>query len=300
MKNPGFQDYFLAVLNQLEKVEFLSRRDLIDHVANEMNLSNEIRAEYLPSQNQPTYANRIGWALTYLSKAGLISSPSRGVWKITNEGIKVQKNPPKDFKIKYLSEINPDFNDFKNSKSKKKSLSVDEELSPDELLIENYEIIRQAVYEELLEKILNNTPDFFEKLVIDLLLKMGYGDGTDNAGRKLGRSGDEGIDGIISQDKLGLDIIYVQAKRWSKGNNVGRRDIQQFVGALSGQNANKGVFITTSSFTSEAREYRPKNDMKMSLIDGQKLASLLYEYEIGVSEERRLILKKLDNDYFEY
>lgn len=300
MKNPGFQDYFLAVLNQLEKVDFLSRRDLIDHVAVEMNLSKNVRAEYLPSQNQPTYANRIGWALTYLGKAGLISSPSRGVWKITNEGLKVQKDPPKDFKIKYLSEINPDFNDFKNSKRKKKSFSADEELSPDELLIENYEIIRQAVYEELLDKILSNTPDFFEKLVIDLLLKMGYGDGSDNAGRKLGRSGDEGIDGIISQDKLGLDIIYLQAKRWSKGNNVGRRDIQQFVGALSGQNANKGVFITTSNFTSEARDYQPKNDMKMSLIDGQKLASLLYEYEIGVSEERRLILKKLDNDYFEY
>ena len=299
MKNPGFQEYFLPVLKILDKYDSLSRKEVIGLAAKEMQLTDEIKSEILASQNQPTYANRIGWALTYLSKSGLATSPSRAVWMITDAGRATVFNPPKILNIAYLRDNYPEFEDFRSSKTNSEVSVNNESLSPHEILNDNFEVIKQSVYDELLENVLNNSPEFFERLVIDLMLKMGYGNGSIDAGRKLGKSGDEGIDGTISQDKLGLDVIYLQAKRWKKGNNVGRRELQQFVGALSGQNANKGVFITTSEFTNEAKNFQPKNDTKLRLIDGNELAALLYEYGVGVSEDRTMTLKKIDLDYFE-
>jgi restriction system protein len=299
LKNPGFQEYFLPVLKILDKYDSLSRKEVISLAAKEMQLTDEIKSEILASQNQPTYANRIGWALTYLSKSGLATSPSRAVWMITNAGRSTVLNPPKILNIAYLRDNYPEFEDFRSSKTNSEISVNNESLSPHEILSDNFEVIKQSVYDELLENVLNNSPEFFERLVIDLMLNMGYGNGAIDAGRKLGKSGDEGIDGTISQDKLGLDVIYLQAKRWKKGNNVGRRELQQFVGALSGQNANKGVFITTSEFTNEAKNFQPKNDTKLRLIDGNELAALLYEYGVGVSEDRTMTLKKIDLDYFE-
>jgi restriction system protein len=302
MNNPGFQEYFIPVLEQLKMGKSIERKILIELVADAQKLSTEIKSERLPSQTQPTYANRIGWAMTYLSKAGLILSPSRGLWQITDEGKRLLSSPPSIFNVTYLKKNYTDFQTFHqpNPNNNQIKLKVDQEdLSPDELLLQTYEEIKQPVCDEILERVINNSPDFFERLVIDLLLNMGYGNDRSNAGKKLGRSGDEGIDGTINQDKLGLDTIYIQAKRWKRGNNVGRRDLQQFVGALSGQNASKGVFLTTSDFTLEARSYRPKNDMKLILISGEQLASLLFEFGVGVTKVVSYEIKKIDSDYFE-
>jgi restriction system protein len=302
MNNPGFQEYFIPVLKQLKMGESIERKILIELVAKAQQLSAEVKSERLPSQADFTYVNRIGWAMTYLSKAGLIMSPSRGLWQITDEGQRLLSSPPSVFNVTYLKKNYSDFQAFQqyNPKNNPIKLKVDQEdLSPDELLLQTYEEIKQPVCDEILERVINNSPDFFERLVIDLLLNMGYGIDRTTAGKKLGRSGDEGIDGTINQDKLGLDTIYIQAKRWKRGNNVGRRDLQQFVGALSGQNASKGVFLTTSDFTLEARSYRPKNDMKLILISGEQLANLLFEFGVGVTKVESYEIKKIDSDYFE-
>jgi len=305
MNNPGFQDYFIPVLQALSNGNLKGRQDIYESAAIIKNLTEDQKREMLPNQSQPTYMNRIGWALTYLKKAGMLSTPIRGKWQITDLGVETLNNPPSTFNVTYLKTY-PSFVEFhKSSRDDSKTVSIDNDIPPYENLVESFELLKRNECEELLEKILEQTPLFFEKLVIDLLLKMGYG-GTKTdvknqleAGKHTGKSGDEGIDGIISEDRLGLDKIYIQAKRWKLDNVVSRPEIQKFIGALSWQRARKGIFITTSRFSRDAIEINQKTDLSIILIDGKKLVELMYEYGVGVSEIETLVIKKIDNDYFE-
>lgn len=275
-------------------------QEAYQHLSDLFQLTPEDKAETIPSGRQPVYQNRISWASTYLKKAGLIRSVKRGTFIITDRG----KGVLQDLNVsqldnKYLQRYN-EFLEFQNKKVKDTSLSTDGDhlaLTPSEQLDESYRIIQRQVSDELLERVKSCTPEFFEKLVVDLLVAMGYGGSIQDAGRAIGRSGDEGIDGIIKEDVLGLDMIYVQAKRWE--NVVGRPEIQKFAGSLEGQRAKKGVFITTSDFTDWAQEYVNRIEKKIILINGNELAEYMFKYDIGVSKVTQYILKKVDLDYFE-
>lgn len=306
MENPGFQEYFLPLLHFLSDQKIKRRQDIYDEMARIKNLSDSLKKEMLPNQSQPTYINRIGWALTYLKKAGLLITPDRSMWQITPLGLEFLKNPPHPFKIKHLRKFQSFVEFQKSTSSNSDQVEEDKQESPPyENLIKNFEIIKKNECSDLLEKILEKTPDFFEKLVIDLLLKMGYGGSFVDVRKQIkmsqhtGKTGDEGIDGIINGDRLGLDKIYIQAKRWKVGSVVGRPEIQSFAGALTSQNARKGVFITTSKFSRDALSYDPKNGVTIILIDGEKLVDLMYEYGVGVNEIETLTVKKIDSDYFE-
>jgi restriction system protein len=246
--------------------------------------------------------NRVGWAATYLKKCNLLKSKKRGHFEITERGIGVlNRNPTKI--DSHLLEQFPEYHEFKKKKKttkkrKEKSLyEVDKSHTPEEILGQVYEELNQSLAEELLGKIKDSSPSFFEILVIDLLVKMGYGGSRKDAGQAVGRSGDEGIDGIIKEDKLGLDAIYIQAKKWE--NSVSRPEVQKFAGALQGKRAKKGIFITTSTFTKEAQEYASSIDSKLILIDGERLAELMIEHNVGVSITTSYEVKKIDIDYFD-
>lgn len=278
-------------------------RELIELLAVQFNLTDDERKEMLASGTQPIFDNRVGWAKTYLKKAGLLDSPKRAIFVISDLGRKTLSEKPEAIDANYLKKFDS-FLDFQNlsrvgndnDSTINKSI---EEITPEENLENSYQRLRISLAAELLNKVLELSPSFFERLVVELLVKMGYGGSIKDAGRAIGKSGDEGIDGTIYEDKLGLDIIYVQAKRWNLGNTVGRPEIQKFVGALAGQGAKKGVFITTSSFTREAKDYAPRNDTKIVLIDGEQLSQLMIDYNIGCSTHQNYEIKKLDLDYFD-
>jgi restriction system protein len=245
--------------------------------------------------------HRLQWARTYLKQAGLLEYPERGAFKITPRGRQVLAAHPREINSALLMQF-PEFVDFRK-RGKDESPSQEPELplrdvDPEESLQNSYELIRKSIEDEILTKVKGASPAFFEHLVIDLLIKMGYGGSRKDAGRAIGRTGDEGIDGIIKEDALGLDVVYVQAKRWSN-KTVGAPDIREFVGALHGHRARKGVFITTSSFSRDAWEYIEKIDNKVVLIDGSHLATLMFDYDIGTSELRSYKLKRIDLDYFD-
>ena len=253
----------------------------------------------LPSGRQPTFDNRVGWARTYLKKAGLLKSTRRGYFQITAKGQSVLNENPSRINVKFLEKF-PEFIEFKNLK-RDSSETSDEVIQEDEKTPEeNLETIIQGLSQELASEILENiktcSPSFFEKLVIDVLVKMGYGGTRKDASKIVGRSGDGGIDGTINEDRLGLDIIYVQAKRWE--NPVGRPEVQKFAGALQGFRAKKGIFITSSTFTAEARDFVSRIDSKIILIDGHTLARYMIEYGVGVSTREIYEVKKIDIDYF--
>lgn len=275
-------------------------REAIDHISDIFNLTLEQRKEFLPSGQQYIIDNRVGWARTYLKKAGLLESPKRSYFKITPLGLEVIKEKPSEINVKFLEQFQ-DFNEFRNLKKEKnepeyQELETTPRQTPQELLEYGYQKINKDLSQELLSLIKKNTPHFFEKLVVELLLSMGYGGSRKDAGQAIGQSGDGGIDGIIKEDKLGLDIIYIQAKRWK--NVVGSKEIRNFVGSLVGQKANKGVFITTSNFTKDALEYVKTITHKVILIDGEMLTQLMIEYNIGVSKIISYDVKKTDSDYF--
>lgn len=233
--------------------------------------------------------------------AGLIAGIKRGVFQITPAGKRLLQEYRGPLNRKYLETI-PAFQDhwtqIKGKKQKQSKEDVSDDIkTPEETIEQNYDEIRQALADDVLSRIKTNTPAFFERLVVELLVKMGYGGSIQDAGKTIGRSGDEGIDGIIKEDKLGLDVIYIQAKRWE--NIIGRPEIQKFVGALAGQGAKKGIFITTSRFTKEAMEYQPKNETKVVLIDGERLADLMIDHDLGVSAKNTFVIKQIDNDYFD-
>ena len=309
---PKYNEIMLPFLKEIGNGKEYSTRELVEKLAMKFNLTEEEKKRKLASGSRLIFVDRVNWAKTYLKKAGLLLSPRRGTVLITDTGKNVLQENLVKIDANYLSKFDS-FGEFfyGNSKTTSSNSAIlekendsskeieDDSTTPEEKLADSYIEIRNALSEELLEKIHDMTPDFFEKLVIDLLVKMGYGGSVNDAGKAIGKTGDEGIDGIIKEDRLGLDMIYIQAKRWKKESTVGRPEIQRFVGALAGQGAKKGVFITTSKFSSDAKNYIPKNDTKVALIDGETLANLMIDYNLGCATEQTYEIKKIDNDYFD-
>lgn len=301
MPIPDYQTLMLPLLKSSEDGVEHTMRETVERLAIEFNLTQEEQTKLLPSGQQAVFANRVAWARFYLKKAGLIDSSRRGAFKITERGLSVLAASPTAIDNKFLDQYE-EFREFRESSKPaqiEKGVEVaDEQLqTPEENLEQAHQKIRSEIAQELLQRILGCSPVFFEHLVVELLVKMGYGGSRQDAGERVGQSGDGGIDGIIKEDRLGLDTIYIQAKRWQ--GSVGRPEIQKFVGALSGQRAKKGVFITTSRFTVDATDYASLIETKVVLIDGEKLALLMIDYDVGVSTQATYVIKKIDSDYFE-
>ena len=289
----------LPLLRFAEDGKEHSLREAIEGLAERYALSVEERNDLLPSGRQPTFDNRVGWARTYLKKAGLLEGTRRGYFRITQRGLEVLCNPPATINVKFLEQ----FDEFREFKALRKDTAEEPEVveypttqTPEESLEAAYQRIKQSLAADLLQAIKTYSPAFFERLVIDVLVKIGYGGTRQDAGRAVGRSGDDGIDGIIKEDRLGLDTIYIQAKRWD--GTVGRPEVQKFAGALQGNRARKGIFITTSGFTKEAEEFVSRIDSKIVLIDGQTLAQLMIDHNVGVTLLAAYEIKKIDSDYF--
>lgn len=299
MAIPDYQTCMLPLLRFYGRGGERTNRESIDALAIEFELTDAERRAMLPSGVQGLFDNRVNWARTYLKKAALIVAPKRGVHSITKRGSEVLKSRPEKLDIAYLKQFS-EFNDFRTLR---RARQEDEESeceqgpeTPEELLESSYHRLRRELADDLLHRLKQCSPSFFEHLVVDVIVKMGYGGTRKDAGKAIGRSGDDGIDGIIKEDKLGLDAIYIQAKRWE--NTVGRPEIQKFVGALTGQRARKGLFITTSEFSSDAEEYVGRIDAKVVLIDGESLAQLMMDHNVGVSTVASYEIKKVDSDYF--
>jgi restriction system protein len=303
MAIPDYQSVLLPLLKAVSDQNEHKYRELIETLAIEFKVTDEERKELLASGNQAIFDNRVGWAKTYLKKAGLLDSPKRATFVISELGLETLKKNLDRIDAKYLRQF-PSFIEFQNAsksetdRSEEASLIESNEHTPEENLDKAYQKIRKSLASELLSNVIDLSPAFFERLVVELLVKMGYGGSIKDAGKALGKTGDEGIDGTIKEDKLGLDIIYIQAKRWKPGNVVGRPEIQKFVGALAGQGAKKGIFITTSNFTKEALEYTPRNETKIVLIQGEQLAQLMIDYNLGCATQQTYEVKKIDHDYF--
>jgi restriction system protein len=271
-------------------------------LASEFNLSQAEQEERLPSGRQSRFANRVAWAKVYLEQGGLLLSPGRGRFLISDRGRETLKAPPARIDIKFLEQY-PEFIEFRTPQTKAKeppppaTPEAPDAETPEETLEAAHAKMKASLASEVLIRVKGCSPDFFEKLVVELLLKMGYGGSRADAGQAVGKAGDEGIDGVISEDRLGLDIVYLQAKRWD--GSVGRPEIQKFVGALHGKRAKKGVFITTGFFSSDAAAYVENIDPKVVLIDGRRLAELMIDFEVGVTTARTYSVKRVDSDYFE-
>lgn len=298
MSIPDYQSVMLPLLKLIAKRGPMNRSDAVQLVADEFKLTEAERRELFPSGKQTVIQNRVGWARTYLKKAGLIDYPHRGVAVITARGKEVLAENPTILNVQYLSKF-PEFIDFRNSSVQHVDNNQIVDLSkgtPEEILEGTFSQLKNQVLAEMIEKIKSCSPQFFENLVVETIVKMGYGGSLRDAGQAIGKSGDEGIDGIISEDRLGLDVIYLQAKRWE--GNVSRPEIQKFAGALQGKRAKKGIFITTSDFTSEAREYAKNLDVKIILVPGEQLAELMWDHNVGLNAGVTYEIKKLDLDYF--
>ncbi len=276
-----------------------SIREVIEQLSQAFKLTEKEKTKFLPSGKEPIFYNRSRWARTYLTKAGLLDHTRRGYFRITDKGLEVLENPPEIIDNEYLSQF-PEFAEFTSGKktdaNEQKEINDLDTKNPEEMLELAYQKLREELTENLLKTIKTCSPSFFEKLVVDLLLNMGYGGTRKDAGKAIGKSGDEGIDGIIKEDRFGLDIIYIQAKRWEAV--VGRPEIQKFAGALQGQRARKGIFITTSSFSREAQDYVDNIDSKIILIDGEYLAQLMIDHNVGVHTSSKYEVKNIDSDYF--
>lgn len=299
MAIPDYQSIMLPLLKLTNDGKEHSIHDIVDTLAHEFKLTNDERKELLPSGQQEIFFNRVGWARTYLKKAGLLEAIRRGFFKVSKRGVKLLEKKPVKIDNKLLSQ----FEEFKKFKTRKKKIKVVGEIyidklkqTPEEAFESAYENLKGELSIEMLNQLKNCPPSLFEKIVVEVLVKMGYGGSLKDAGKAVGRSGDEGIDGIIKEDKLGLDIIYIQAKRWE--NTVGRPEIQKFAGALQGQRARKGIFITTSNFSKDAEEYATSIDSKIILIDGDTLTEYMIDLNVGVTTTSTYQLKKVDLDYF--
>ena len=301
MAVPDFQSLMLPVLRILASGQELAPVAIREAAAREFALSEAELKELLPSGRQTTFANRVAWALAYLKQAGIVESPRRGSYHITARGREILATNLTRIDIGFLQQY-PEFQAFRAPSGEAARLASDtitaglEALTPDEQMRAGYDRLRESLASLLLERAMQGSPKFFEGLVVDLLVAMGYGGSRTDAAAVVGGGGDEGIDGIIKEDKLGLDTIYIQAKRWA--NTVGRPEIQRFAGALQGQRARKGVFITTSSFSADARTYAVNLQTTIVLIDGPQLAQLMLDYGIGVSEAGSFKVWRLDEDYF--
>lgn len=300
MPIPDFQSVMLPLLTLASDGQEHLPREAADVLAKHFALSDIERTELLPSGMQPVFNNRIGWARTFLKQAGLLDSPRRGVFKITNDGKQLLAEKPTRIDMKLLERYES-YRAFRlRGRRSNVSTTLVEELpseTPEDAMAAAYQRLRAELESELLEQVMAASPAFFEKLVVDLLLAMGYGGSRRDAGRAIGQSGDGGIDGVINEDRLGLDVIYLQAKRWE--GTVGRPEIQKFAGALQGQRAAKGVFITTSTFSKDAVEYANRIPTKIILLDGDTLVSYMFDYGVGVSRTGGYEIKRLDTDYFD-
>lgn len=306
MPVPDYQSLMLPLLRFAgEKKEETSTGEAVEVIAKELNLTDEDLKEMLPSGIQFTLVNRVGWASTYMKKAGLLEATRRGYYRITPRGNELLDKKPNVINVRLLKQY-PEFLEFqqlKGTRSSDKTAGPKETpdvsmATPSEALETAYENLRDELVDELLGKLKKTSPSFFERAVVELLVKMGYGGSRADAGKAIGKGGDGGIDGIIKEDRLGLDVVYIQAKRW--GNNpVGRPDVMQFAGALQAQRANKGIFITTSRFTEDARSYVSQIGSKIVLIDGELLTHLMIENDVGVSTVSLYPVKKIDTDYFD-
>jgi restriction system protein len=302
MTIPTYEELMKPILEQCSDGRVYSLKDTVNNMAEYFSLTDEEVASTLPSGQQTYLHNRVSWAISYMVKAKLLDRPKRAHIKITDRGISELKNNDAQITREYLKKYD-EFVAFINKDTTKTKASLDtvvqrdDEATPDEQLEISYQQLHESLVGEIQEAVANTEPAQFEQLVVDLLLAMGYGGSFREAGQAIGRSGDEGIDGIIKEDRLGLDVIYLQAKRWT--NNIGRPQIQQFAGALMGKKAKKGVFITTSAFSNEALAYAKSLDSKLILIDGRELANLMIEHGVGVSIRKTFHLKRIDTDYFE-
>jgi restriction system protein len=298
MSVPDFQTIMLPLLDFMKDGKEHSIHEVVASLAKFFNLSDQNLNELLPVGRQTRFYNRVGWARTYLVKAGLLTMSRRSFYQITNRGKEVLKEKPSRIDMKFLQRY-PEYIEFKKRRETtidKPEKIIDDNRTPEETLEDAYQEIREDLAQEILHQVKSCSPAFFERLVVELLVKMGYGGSRIDAARAVGQSGDGGIDGIIDEDRLGLDSIYIQAKRWE--SSVGRPEIQKFVGALIGKRAKKGIFITTASFTQDAHHYVSNIDSKVVLIDGEKLAEFMIDYDIGVTEVISYKLKRIDSDYF--
>jgi restriction system protein len=300
MAIPDFQSVMRPVLATVQNGAPLPLNEVRERVADQFQLNEDERKELLPSGNQTVINNRVGWARTYLNKAGLLCIPAKGMVQITPGGLNALADGPERITVRWLKQF-PEFANFHTAKPQVADLpaALDIEISettPDEQLAQAHQALVQSLADELLALVRAATPSFFEQLVVDLMIAMGYGGSRKEAGKATQATNDGGIDGIIKEDKLGLDVIYLQAKRWT--NTVHRPEIDKFIGALTRQRARKGVFITTSDFSDGARTAALGLDIKVVLIDGVELARLMVENNLGVSVKQVYEVKQLDSDYF--
>lgn len=299
MTVPDFQKLMLPVLTIARDGQQHSIREAAEVLARQFHLTPTDRAELLPSGRQPVFENRLGWARTYLKKAGLLDSTERGRFHITPRGLEVLEQHPSFINIRFLTRY-PEFREFTHPPDQAAAPTpdpADQTRTPEELLDTTYQSLRQELAQELIDHVKGCSPQFFEQLVVKLLVTMGYGGSLKDAGEAIGRTGDDGIDGIIKEDRLGLDVVYIQAKRW--GNTVGRPTVQAFAGSLEGQRARKGVLITTSKFSSDAVDYVTRIEKRIVLIDGEQLAQHMIDFGVGVADVATYQVKRLDLDYFE-
>jgi restriction system protein len=300
MAIPDYQSIMLPLLKFIGNNKEHSLREAIDTLADEFKLTADERGELLPSGKQAIFANRVGWARTYMKKAALLVSTRRAYFQITKRGLDVLSSNPKSINVEYLEQF-PEFIEFRELRHEKsdteKTATQEIDNTPEEALENAYLNLRQSLASELIDQVKSSSPRQFEKVVVELLVSMGYGGSLKDAGKAVGKSGDEGIDGIIKEDRLGLDTIYIQAKKWE--GTVGRPEIQKFAGALQGQRARKGIFITTSDFSKEAFDYVSRIETKIVLIDGKQLAQYMIDHNIGVTSIAKYEVKRIDTDFFE-
>lgn len=301
MSIPDFQLLMRPLLEFAKDGENHTLAEARGYLASIFSLTQVEIDELLPIGRQRRFNNRVAWAKVYLEQAGLLQSPKRGQFVITPEGKDFLPQSPQKITIAVLGQFEK-FRQFRDDSKPGKEVKEDtasthaSDETPEELLEQSFERIQEELAVSVLEQVKNGSPAFFENLVVELLLKMGYGRNRIDAGKAIGKSGDEGIDGIISEDRLGLEAIYIQAKRWA--GTVGRPEIQKFVGALHGKRARKGVFITTGSFSSDARDYVSHIDPRVVLIDGVQLAEYMIELNLGVSVKAAYEVKRIDTDFF--
>jgi len=295
MAVPDFQSFFKPLLDLAADGKEHSMQEAREVIAKTMALPAEDLKELLPSGTQTKFDNRVAWAKSYFVQAKVLESPRRGYFRITKRGIDLHKLGHKRIDVRVLNQY-PEFVDFHKTRAPKEEEPESAAETPEETLQKSYESIRSDLVGQILERIVDNSPQFFERLVVDLMVAMGYGGSRADAGKSVGGTGDEGIDGVIKEDRLGLDLVYLQAKRYS--GTVGRPEVQKFVGALHGKRARKGVFITTGKFSEDATKYVETIDPKVILIDGRTLAELMIDHDLGTTTTASYKIKRIDSDYF--
>ena len=295
MAVPDFQSFFKPLLDLAADGKEHTIQEAREVIAKRMALPEDDLKEPLPSGIQTKFENRVAWAKSYFIQAKVLEAPRRSVFRITQRGMDLHKAGHKRIDIRILNQY-PEFLEFHKSRSSKEDEQEPSKETPEEALQKSYESIRGDLAGQIVHRIVSNSPQFFERLVVDPMVAMGYGGSRTDAGKSIGGTGDEGIDGIIKEDRLGLDLVYLQAKRWD--GTVGRPEVQKFVGALHGKRAKKGVFITTGKFSDDARKYVETIDPKVILMDGRMLAELMIDHGLGTTTTATYHIKRIDSDYF--